>query len=92
MANEKKAIINTYEAQLAYDVLLRTEKIFRFLRMNSGPIIDPERALMWQKRYEELAIANAEFLEELAMDIGRPELYSDSKYLTATKNKLLQKP
>lgn len=87
---KKDAIMTTYEAELAYDLLLRTEKIFKHVRHNMGLHINPETAVRLQKEYEQLVIRNADFLEEVAVSVGKPELYSDSKYLKLVKDKQFQ--
>lgn len=88
----KEAILSTYEAELAFDLLIRAEKIFKHIRKHSGCVINPEVAIKWQKAYEKMIINNAEFLEEVALDIGKPELYNDSKYIALVKDKHLKTP
>lgn len=88
----KEIAISTHEAELGFDLLLRTEKIFKYIRRQSGAELNPETAIRWQKIYEKLVVSHAEFLEEIAMDIGKPELYNDSKYIAMAKDKQLKTP
>lgn len=84
---KKEISLSVHEAELSFDLLLRTEKIFNHIRRNSGVHMSHETAIKWQKNYEKLIITHAEFLEEVALDIGKPELYNDSKFISLLKDK-----
>lgn len=88
--NAKTAYISVPEAELMYDLLIRVEKIFGKMRTLSGLQFDAEKALKWQKSFHRLVLKNAEFLEELANDIGQPELYDDSTYIAAVREIFLK--
>jgi hypothetical protein len=92
MAKNKEAILSTYEAELAFDLLIRSEKIFKHVRRHSGAELNSEVAIKWQKAYERMIVSQAEFLEGIAVDIGKPELYTDSKYISLLKDKHLLTP
>ena len=83
----KEINLSSHEAELAFDLLLRTDKIFKHIRKNSGVHLSHETAIKWQKNYEKMIVAHAEFLEEIAIDIGKPELYNDSKFIGLVKDK-----
>jgi hypothetical protein len=89
MAKNKEVILSVYESELAFDLLIRAEKIFKHIRRQSGVELNTEVAIKWQKAYEHLIISQAEFLEGIAVDIGKPELYTDSTYISILKNKYL---
>lgn len=85
--SKKEINLNAYESELSFDILLRTDKIFNYIRKNSGVRISHETALKWQKNFEKMIVAQAEFLEGVAIDIGKPELYNDSKFISMLKDK-----
>lgn len=84
---KKEINLSAHEAELSFDLLLRTEKIFNHIRKNSGVHMSHETAIKWQRNFEKLIIAQAEFLEGVAIDIGKPELYNDSKFISLLKDK-----
>lgn len=86
----KEVRISAVEAEIVHDLLLRTEKIFNYVRQNSGVELETETAVKLQRDHSRVMIAYANFLESVALEVGKPELYSDSKFVSILKNKLLK--
>lgn len=86
----KEVRISAVEAEIVHDLLLRTEKIFAFVRQNSGIGLETEKAVKLQNDHSKVMIAYANFLESVANEIGKPDLYSDSKFVSILKNKLIK--
>lgn len=84
--NTKEISIETYEGEYIFDLLLRTEKIFKQVRLATKDI---NKVLNCVKTHEKIVIQYAELLEEIAMDIGTPHLYSDSNYIANLKDRHL---
>jgi hypothetical protein len=86
----KEVRISAVEAEIVHDLLLRTDKIYNYIRQKNGVELEIETAIKLQKDHDKVMIAYANFLESVALEIGKPELYTDSKFVTILKNKMLK--
>lgn len=89
MGSKKQANVETFEGELTHDIFIRADRLFKHVRRRIGNEIDPETGRKWQEAYEKMIIKNAEFLEEMAMELEMPDQYTDSKYITVVKQKHL---
>lgn len=88
-SRQRPVYINNPEAELLYDVLIKSNKLFTTLRLNFDGS-SPEQFERWIKTHQKFVVSYCEMLEEMALDIGKPELYSDSPFLAALKDKILR--
>lgn len=88
-SRQRQVYVNTPEAELLYDVLIKSNKLFSNLRLNFDGST-PQQLEKWIKTHQKFVVSYCEMLEEMAMDIGKPDLYSDSPFLSALKDKIFR--
>lgn len=85
---ERTLRANTNEAKLMYDLSIRTEKLFERVRAKIGtPELSYENGIKWISAFERLVINNADFLEQMSIELEMSHLYQDSSYLVQVREK-----